>query len=281
MFPFSWFRRRRRRKLLATPFPAEWVSFLVELPFYAGLNADERGRLHDILRVIIAEKDWEGCNGLELTDEIMVVIAAQAALLLLEIEHDHYRRVRSILVYPTAYGENAPRRGQGGIVGDGQRNLGEAWYRGPVILSWDSAVHGAVDPKDGHNLVWHEFAHKLDMMDGYIDGTPPLLRKEDYKLWTRIMTAEFENLKGRGGRRAVLDRYGATNEAEFFAVATESFFEKSLQMEKKHPELYDLLRTYYRQDPAGRLRKAAAAAKARGEDVEEEDKRKKGKKRRR
>ena len=260
MFPFSWFRRRRRRKLVASPFPVQWAGWLERLPFYAGLTADERGRLHAILRVILAEKRWEGCAGLELTDEMKVVISAQAALLLLEIEHDHYARVRSILVYPTAYGQGAPRRHQDGIVGEGGRSAGEAWYRGPVVLSWDSALQGAVDPKDGHNLVWHEFAHKLDMMDGYVDGTPRLHRREDYKLWTRIMTAEFENLKDRGGRRSVLDRYGATNEAEFFAVATEAFFEKSLQMEKKHPELYDLLRSYYRQDPAERLRKASRDA---------------------
>ena len=254
---FSFFRRRRRKALLAEPISEVWVGWLLELPFYQDLDDGERGRLHDILRVIVSEKEWEGCAGFEVTDEVKVVITAQAALLVLEIEHDFYRRVKSILVYPTSYDTGRADRGSGIVSDDSGHNLGEAWYRGPVILSWDSVRYGAEDPKDAHNLVLHEFAHKLDMMDGYIDGTPPLHGREDYPAWTRIMTGEFEALKAKGGRRSVLDRYGATNEAEFFAVATESFFEKPLQMEKRHEELYGLLKNYYRQDPAERLRRAA------------------------
>ncbi len=209
------------------------------------------------LRVIVAEKNWEGCGGLEITDEIKVVIAAQAALLLIGIEHDHHRRARTILVYPSTY--KVPRREGEGIGGDSSHVAGQAWYRGPIILSWDAVEHGAWDPKDGHNLVFHEFAHKLDMLDGYVNGTPELHEREDYRIWAKIMTEEYRALRdGSGKSRAqVLDRYGATNEAEFFAVATESFFEKSLQMEKRHPDLYALLRDYYRQDPAERLRRAA------------------------
>jgi Mlc titration factor MtfA (ptsG expression regulator) len=214
---FGWLRRRRRAKLLAEPFPGEWLPMLEALPFYAALDADERARLHPILRVIVAEKNWEGCGGLDLTDEIRVVIAAQAALLLLSIEHEYYRRVRTILVYPSAY-TTGRARGGGSIVGEGSVNAGEAWYRGPVILSWDAARHGAIDPKDGRNLVFHEFAHKLDMMDGFVNGTPPLHRREDYRVWSRIMTEEFRALTeaAQKGRKTVLDRYGATNEAEFF-----------------------------------------------------------------
>jgi Mlc titration factor MtfA (ptsG expression regulator) len=256
---FSWLRRRRRRKLLATPFPDPWRAWLEPLPFYAGLDDRERGRLHDILRVIVAEKSWEGCGGLDLTDEMKVVIAAQAALLVLEIDHDYYRRVKSILVYPSAYGTGMPRPGGGGVVDRGATNLGEAWYRGPVILSRDAAEHGALDPKDGRNLVYHEFAHKLDMLDGRVDGTPPLHERSDYREWARVMTEEYEILRGgaRRGRRTVLDRYGATNEAEFFAVAVEAFFEKPLKMERRQPELYGVLRKYFRQDPGERLRRAA------------------------
>ncbi len=258
---FSFFRRRRRRALLALPFPEEWVPWLLELPFYQGLDDGERERLHGILRVIIAEKEWEGCAGFEITDEVKVVIAAQAALLVLSIEHDYFRRVKTILVYPSAYDTGRPR-GQGGIIveeGAGT-HLGEAWYRGPVILSWDSVRYGAEDPRDAHNLVLHEFAHKLDMMDGTIDGTPPLTDKKAYREWARVMTEEYETLRGKAkkGKRSVLDRYGATNEAEFFAVAVETFFEKPLQMEKRHLELYELLREYFKQDPAQRLRRAAA-----------------------
>ena len=251
---FGWLRRRRRTKLLATPFPSAWREALAALPFYRGLDEDERRRLEAILRVIVAEKHWEGFGDLDLDDEKKVVIAAQAALLILEIEHDYYRRVKSILVYPTAFESPFPRHEGGGIVSEGQRHAGEAWYRGPVVLTWDGVRQGAADPKDGHNVVYHEFAHKLDMLDGYVDGTPPLHRRDAYAIWRRVMTEEFTRLQdaARRGKRSLLDRYGATNEGEFFAVATETFFEKSRPMARKHPELYALLKDYYRQDPATR-----------------------------
>jgi Mlc titration factor MtfA (ptsG expression regulator) len=125
-----------------------------------------------------------------------------------------------------------------------------------VVLSWDSARHGAYDPKDGRNLVFHEFAHKLDMLDGFVNGTPPLKSRNAYRIWSEVMTREFERLQDAAERRraTVLDKYGATNEAEFFAVATECFFERGVKLEKKHPELYEVLQGYYRQDPARRPR---------------------------
>jgi len=254
---FDWLmrpiRHARRQNLLAEPFPAEWSTFVERLPFYRAL--DERGqqRIRDDLRVLVAEKNWEGCGGLELTDEIRVSIAAQASLLLLNIEHEYFRDVASILVYPAAY-KTMPSRGADGMVREGQANLGEAWQGGPVVLSWDDAKKGALDPRDGHNLVFHEFAHKLDMLDGSADGTPPIQDKELFQRWIRTMTDEFAALRDAAehGRATVLDTYGATNPAEFFAVATECFFEKSGQMQRKHPALYDVLRAYYHQDPASR-----------------------------
>ncbi len=255
---FRWLKRRRRAKLLATPFPEAWRPALEALPFYEGLSDDERRRLDDILRVIVDEKHWEGLAGVDLDDEKKAIIAAQAALLILNIEHDYYKRVKTILVYPTAFESPMPRHQSGGIVSEGQRNAGEAWYRGPVILTWDGVRQGAADPKDGHNLVYHEFAHKLDMLDGYVDGTPPLHQRENYKLWRRVMSEEYQRLQdaARRGKRSVLDRYGATNEGEFFAVATETFFEQPVQLSRKHEELYALLKDYYRQDPLERLKAA-------------------------
>lgn len=254
---FDWlFRPRRqeaRRELLAQPFPTEWQAYLQSMPFFQMLDERGQDRIRDDLRVLIDEKDWEGCGGLELTDEIRVSIAAQASLLLLNIEHEYYKHVQSILIYPSAY-KTAPQRDATGVVREGQANLGEAWRRGPVVLSWDAARHGAHDPKDGHNLVLHEFAHKLDMLDGSADGTPPLESKDQFASWVQTMTREFALLRDatKTGRATVLDKYGATNPAEFFAVATECFFEKARQLRSKHPSLYTILKDYYHQDPANR-----------------------------
>lgn len=254
---FDWLfrpsRQEARKELIAQPFPDAWLPFLQRMPFYRAL--DERGqqRIRDDLRVLIAEKDWEGCGGLQISDEIQVVIAAQASLLLLNIEHEYYKHVESILVYPSAY-KTAPSRDATGIVREGQANLGEAWRRGPIVLSWDATMHGAHDPKDGHNLVLHEFAHKLDMLDGLADGTPPLENSDQLGKWVKVMSKEFQTLRdaAQKGRATVMDTYGATNPAEFFAVATECFFEKSRKLKQRHPSIYSCLKDYYHQDPAVR-----------------------------
>ena len=252
---FDWlFRPRRheaRRELLAKPFPDAWQPFLKRLPFFAALDERGQGRIRDDLRVLVAEKNWEGCGGLEMTDEIKVTVSALASLLLLNIEHEYYKHVHSILVYPSAY-KTVPQRDATGVVREGQANLGEAWRRGPVILSWDATQRGALDPKDGHNLVFHEFAHKLDMLDGSADGTPPLENKSQFTEWVKTMGAEFQKLRddAQARRATVLDTYGATNPAEFFAVATECFFEKGRKLKQRHPSLYSALQHYYHQDPA-------------------------------
>jgi hypothetical protein len=250
----SWLRRRRRRRLLATPFPAAWRSWLDTVPLVRVLEGKERVRLQDILRVLVAEKHWEGCDGLTVTEEMKVVIASQAALLLLEIEHDFYARLLSILVYPTAYGTPFERRARGGVVSLGDRFAGQAWYQGPVILSWEHVRRGTAQPGDGQNVVLHEFAHRLDFGDTWVNGTPPLASRAQADAWAEVMTREYRALREAAAedRATVLDPYGATNEAEFFAVATEAFFMKPRALERGHPELYDLLRSYYGQDPAGR-----------------------------
>lgn len=246
-------RHAARAALLAEPFPAAWLPIVGRLPFYQRL--DERGqqRIRDDLRVLVAEKTWEGCGGLQLTDQIQVTIAAQASLLLLNIEHEYFKDVDSILVYPSAY-RSMPQQDRLGIMHEGQANLGEAWRTGPVILAWDAAKGGAVDPHDGHHLVLHEFAHKLDMLDGLGDGTPPLRDRGEMREWVAAMTAEYAALRqaAADGSATVLDKYGATNPAEFFAVATECFFEKSRQLRERHGRLYEVLHDYYGQDPAAR-----------------------------
>jgi Mlc titration factor MtfA (ptsG expression regulator) len=250
---FGWLERRRRRRLLAAPFPTDWLAHLRHnVAAYELLTEAEQARLRDDLRVFIAEKSWEGCGGLTVTDEIRVSIAAQACLLLLGVEHDYFANVQTILVYPSAYrspdGEVGPDR----VVHEGIGRVGEAWHGGPVVLAWDEVQAGGQDNRDGRNVVMHEFAHQLDFLDGLIDGTPPQENAEQYREWQRVMTVEFdrhcEDVEQNWA--TVLDAYGATNRAEFFAVATECFFEKPRQLQERHPDVYGVLRGYYRQDPA-------------------------------
>lgn len=253
---FSFLKQRRRRKILAEPFPVEWFEILTRnVPYYACLADAEQAKLRDDLRVFIAEKYWEGCGGLQLTDEIKVTIAALACLLVLAIDHDFYPMLQSILVYPSGFSAPHRRVMPGGIVVEGTSdNLGEAWYRGPVIIAWDAAAHDSVHHGHGKNLVFHEFAHQLDMLDRAIDGTPPLGSREEYKRWQEVMSAEFDKLviASDRGEATLLDHYGATDPAEFFAVATECFFEQPLEMRQRHPKMYAVMREYYRQDTAVR-----------------------------
>jgi Mlc titration factor MtfA (ptsG expression regulator) len=247
----SWLRNRWRRRLLATPFPDTWLAFLRKnVAVYRLLTEAERGRLCDALRVMVAERNWEGCGGLVLTDAIKVTVAGQAALLLLGLEHDYFSRVPSILIYPSGYRAPADRDGD---VHEGR--LGEAWYRGPVVLAWDAVLAGTQDRDHGRNLVLHEFAHQLDFLDGYADGTPPLETNARRRRWHDVMTTEYERLirESEHGHSMVLDEYGTRNPAEFFAVVTECFFGRAVLMKRRHPELYALLKDYYKQDPADRL----------------------------
>jgi Mlc titration factor MtfA (ptsG expression regulator) len=260
---FYWLRQRRRRKLLGQPFPAQWLAYLqANVALYRLLSDAEQARLRDDVRVFIAEKEWVGCRGLEMTDEIQVTIAALACLLLLGIEHDYFSRVQSILVYPAGFrvpsqeviGDQTVLEGESG-------HLGEAHYRGPVILSWQEVLHDARQPGAGRNLVIHEFAHQLDMLDGAIDGTPPLRSRKEYRRWHKVMTAEYNQLTAEAeeGRATLLDDYGATDVGEFFAVATECFFDRPRELAEQHPRLYGLLRDYFRQDPAIRSKKDGAS----------------------
>ncbi len=224
---------------------------------YKLLAEDERSRLRGILKIFIPEKDWFGCAELEVTDEIKVVVAAQACLLILNLDNDYFERVGSIYMYPSAYRSSERSLGPGGVVTEGGAHLGEAWYRGPIVLSWSDVVAGSRRVADGHNVVFHEFAHNLDMADGLIDGTPPLASREQYGRWAEVINREYNVLVERSerGRATLLDDYGATHVCEFFAVATECFFERGRLLRKRHPELYRVLMDYYRQDPAQWLKR--------------------------
>jgi Mlc titration factor MtfA (ptsG expression regulator) len=262
---FSWWRRWQREKVLETPFPEGWRAIIAENVGYTRyLDEEEKKYLEELVQVFIDEKTFVGCGGLEIDDEVRVTIAADACVLLLGLCHDVYRGVQSILVYPSTV--VSPERenafgASGSIVGQGTAILGQAHLRGPVILVWDAVQHGSRHATNGHNVVYHEFAHKLDMLDDEIDGTPPLRGSEQYDRWSQVCGEVYFELQRRvkAGRKTFLDPYGATSEAEFFAVATEFFFEKPRQLNREHPDLYGVLADYYRQDPLGRLQRDSAS----------------------
>ncbi|ALC14903.1 hypothetical protein DSOUD_0102 [Desulfuromonas soudanensis] len=256
---FHWLRDNHREEVRRRSFPSEWESFLrTSVAHYSVLDDPERAELRALTLVLLEEKNWEGCGGLELTDEIRVTIAAQACLLLLGLPHDYYRNVESILVYPSTV--VIPERRPGVFervnapVETAIPILGQAIARGAVILVWDAVKRGARHPEQGHNVVYHEFAHKLDMLDGAADGTPPLADGDQLAEWVAVCSREFLRLRelAEKGHKTFLDAYGARNEAEFFAVATEEFFDRPLALQKHAADLYRVLGAYYRQDPAGR-----------------------------
>ncbi len=261
---FKWLEHHRRKEILKSPFPAEWRKILEDrVVHYSFLNSDEKKHLEQLVQVFIAEKKFEGCNGLEITDEIRVVISAEACMLILGLPHDLYRKLVSILVYPSTVFTPPPRAGlfvtQSMAVEPVQTPiLGQAFRQGPVILVWDAVKREARHPESGHNVVYHEFAHYLDMLDGVADGTPGLHSREQYKIWAKVFSEEFFKLrdKAKKGKKTFLDPYGAKNEAEFFAVATEYFFDKPIQMQRKHKALYDVLAGFYLQDTAERERRS-------------------------
>lgn len=256
-----WWRRRRRavsrERLRAQPFPPAWRRLLERnMPLYGRLSAPERERLEGHIQVFLVEKRFEGCGGLEMTDEVRVTVAAQACLLLLEHDIGCYSDLRSILVYPTTVvPEYAHMPQHGGIVHEPAPVLGESWGHGAVILAWDDVQRGAATIDDGRNVVFHEFAHQLDQEAGEADGTPHLDNISAFRTWGRVMREHFVRLREatEEGRPTLLDPYGATNPAEFFAVATEYFFERPLALRREHPELYRELSSYYRVDPVSWL----------------------------
>ena len=243
-------RRARRKRLLAMPFPEKWKQIIQKnVPLYNRLPDSLKKHLHGLIHVFIAEKSFEGCGGLEITEEIRVTIAAQASMLLLNRNTTYFRKLHTILVYPQTYVAKTISS-DGTVMINGQSvRLGESWQNGPVVLAWDSVTGGTSNVTDARNVVLHEFAHQLDQEDGAADGAPILEHRSSYLTWAHVLSKEYEALQKRKGRRSVMSSYGATNPAEFFAVATETFFEKPQQMKKKHPELYDELKNYFKLDP--------------------------------
>jgi Mlc titration factor MtfA (ptsG expression regulator) len=244
------FRQLHRKKLYATPPPETWLPILeTTLPMTGQMSREHITQLFGYMPVFLAEKKFEGCGGLELTEEIKVTIAAQACMLLLGRDTRVYPKLKTIIVYPHTY-KGGKKGLLGGDNGDNAR-LGESWSCGVVVLSWNSVVGGARNFEDGHNVTFHEFAHQLDQEDGAADGAPIMEERSAYATWARIFSREYKELvdKTKRGKKSTMDQYGATNPAEFFAVATETFFEKPRQLKTRHPELYTELQHYYKVEP--------------------------------
>ena len=222
--------------------PGHWLPILEqEVPFYRGLSGDIQQRFRDWLKVFIWEKTFIGAGGMEITDRVRVIISACAVRLVLYLDLSYYDRLTEIVVYPYIYKHKDEENPV----------LGEAREWGTVVLSWPAVLEGLNRSKDGHDTAIHEFAHVLDRGDGAFDGTPKLKARADYRPWAQIMSRHFFRLReGDAVERKVLRMYGAVNEAEFFAVATESYFEKPYLMKKLIPDLYKELQVFYGGDPA-------------------------------
>jgi Mlc titration factor MtfA (ptsG expression regulator) len=246
--------RRRRERLAGRPFPPAWRRLLRRhVPLVSRLPARQQLKLKGLMQVFLAEKPILGCGGLKVTDEVRVTIAALACLPLLGAARGIYPELRQVLVYPGAFVVERPVT-EGGVQSDQRRVLaGESWSQGQVLLAWDEVKRGAATPGDGHNVVIHEFAHQLDQANGAANGAPALPTAEAYRRWSTVMQNEFDALRGRlaRGEPGLIDAYGATDPAEFFAVISELFFERPIELAVGHPALYAELSGYYRLDPAG------------------------------
>jgi MtfA peptidase len=242
----------QRARLTAPPFPSAWRAVLRRrMPLYRRLPPPLQRQLQRHVQVLLGQVPFIGCQGQVVTDEVRVLVAAQAALLLLGRPAGRFHGLRQVLIYPGAFVVDRPVT-EGGIVQDARRVLvGESWQQGQLILSWPDVLAGAADPDDGRNVVIHEFAHQLDQENGPANGAPLLGRRDGYGRWSETLGAAFEALRAQlaQGGSTLIDPYGATDPAEFFAVVSELFFERPADLARQHPALYAELGAYYRCDP--------------------------------
>src|SRR5437773_6222399 len=250
----AFWKQHRRKRLRTRPFPKQWLTLIQRhIVFFRRLSASDRAELLGHIQVFLAEKRFEGCGGLAITDEVRVTIAAQACLLLLHRRTDYFPGLLTILVYPLTYmvqedhqvGEHVWQEGTVSRLGETGRRMGS------LVLSWGAVKHGAADPSDGKNVVLHEFAHRLDYENGAADGVPGLATREQQSAWSEVMRTEFASLRAadESGIPTLLDTYGATDPVEFFAVSVEAFFEQPRALRARHPRLYAELQNYFQQDP--------------------------------
>ena len=250
MFHFiqNWLNRRIIQRSTLTSL--QWDAAFSSLPLLQGLTPDEKHTLQELAVLFLHHKVFEGAHDLEVTSDMKLIIALQACLPILKLGWGGYDQWVTVIVYPAGFAPQRIVRDEYGVEHHVQDNLsGEAWYRGPVVLSWDDTEHAGVI--DGYNLVIHEFAHKLDMQNGDANGFPPLHKGMDSKAWSEALGAGFEDLQHKcsTGKDIGIDCYAASSPAEYFAVLSEVFFERPEVIQQQYPAVYDQLRQYYRQDP--------------------------------
>lgn len=252
---------RRRRRAVEAPFPEKWRTLLeADMAHWRWLDDDERDHLECLIKGFLFDKGFEWVDGLEESDDIKVLVAASACLLILGLEQAYYRDVTAIIMHPTQTTQKG-RRGApeaAGLATDAiVPILGEAMLHGPILIAWDSAQRSAARTNTGHNVIYHEFAHKIDMADGSADGLPPMAKAQRDR-WEEVCRREYQALRDGTNDEPFLSTYGAVNHAEFFAVATEFFFDRPIDMKTRERDLYQVLSEFYNQDPAEREHRADA-----------------------
>jgi Mlc titration factor MtfA (ptsG expression regulator) len=262
---FDWWRRLSRAEAIAGSFPAQFRDLILRrVPCAKLLAEEELSKLEALVRIFNSEKTFEAALGFTLTEEMRIVIAARACLLVvhrIELDSPLYPGLETVVVYPSSYRVRGQRREGYVTIERDEVRLGESWSQGLVVLSWDAVMSGSASQADGHDVVLHEFAHQLDAEDGAMDGTPELDNLERYAVWSKVAGAEYAALLDdvERHRKTTIDAYGATNAPEFFAVIVEQFFEQPTKLERLHPNLYAELSRFFRFDPAQRLREIQAS----------------------
>ncbi|MFK8029884.1 MAG: zinc-dependent peptidase [Gammaproteobacteria bacterium] len=246
-------RQCRRKQLYQLPMGEEWEQILNQhVSLYRFLPAPLKTKLHGHIHYFLDTKIISGCDGMEVDDVVRLTIAANACILILHREDRIFPGFETILVYPSTYVAVRHHRHGESVTESHAAMAGESWHRGPIVLSWSDVKRGSLNPADGHNVVMHEFAHKLDEETSAVNGMPQLRSHEQFKDWVEVLNREYGEFLKRvdSNRNSVIDEYGSVSPPEFFAVATESFFEKSTSMRRKLPDLYRQLQDYYQLDPA-------------------------------
>jgi hypothetical protein len=256
---FSWLKNRRRKQWLAEPEPSQREEWLRENVWqYPHLVQDQQRRVREFVCILLHEKDWVGGGGFTVTDEMRVTVAGQAALLTLGFGRPYYfDRLKTIILYAGAYRQrpastkNLLLEGLGGPVYDSGTMLGESWQGGPIVLAWNTVWRDGRSSRRRRNVVLHEFAHHMDSLAGTTDGAPPMTSFEFERRWYRITDVEYKRLLrfSQRGESTLLDPYGATSHAEFFAVSTECFFTAPHEFARRHDELFSVLVQFFGQDP--------------------------------